>query len=596
MTLQRVEPELPMTLVEKEEQRPSPAEDSSLKRRLQGLLFFRLLLGIFFLLLTIVVQSRRERDLLSAHLQPLYFFSCILFLFTIVAALSLKRVHQLKRFAYFQLFFDVEAVTFLIFLSGGVDSLFSFLYMPVIISASLLLFRRGSILTASVCSLSYGFLLDLQYFDWVHPLQVVAEITQIRDSGTYFHSILMNIAVFYLVAFLSGYLAEELQRSSQQARRHIKRFHRLEMLHENIVRSMSSGLLTISPVGYVLFANQAARRILGFEAHEIQGRNFRHIFPSLDPSQWPAASPVLTPAGPSLEAGALNEVIHVTPSDEKLTLGYTVSVLQGEDGEDLGWIFIFQDMTRLKAMEERVHRMERLVFAGRIAAEIAHEIKNPLAAVSGAVQMLQSDTEPASLHAKLLNIMDREVNRIDELVTDFLWLAKGSRKPEKVQEVSICAVIQEVFALLEAKEALLPTHLIETEFDCTPTVCIDPHHFRQILWNLLINSMEAMPQGGKARIRVAFAGEGNERDSGREVRIDICDTGPGVGDEIRDRIFEPFFTTKQSGTGLGLSIVYQLVENAGGRIELTSGSKGGSVFSIFFPAALFPLAKPLGSD
>jgi len=249
-----------------------------MKRKIQGLLLFRLLLGVFFLVLTLVVQSRREGDLLAARIQPLYFFAMVIFLFTIVAAVSLKHIRHLERFGYIQLFFDVEAVTVLIFLSGGIESLFAFLYMPVIISAALLLQRRGSLLTASMCSLSYGFLLDLQYFGWISPLQIVADTTHLRDSGTYFITILMSIAGFYLVAYLSGYLAEELRSSSRQVEKQKSDLRQLEALHRNIVESISSGLLTIDEKGTVLFWNRAALETLGLKAEELRGRPSKRYF------------------------------------------------------------------------------------------------------------------------------------------------------------------------------------------------------------------------------------------------------------------------------------------------------------------------------
>lgn len=565
------------------------AADASFKEKLKGLLFFRLLLAILFLFLTLIAQSGREGDLLSARLQPLYFFSCILFLFTIVAAFSLERVRRYRRFAYSQLLFDVTAVTVLIYLSGGLESLFSFLYMPVIISAALLLYRRGSIFIASLCSLSYGLLLDFQYFGWIAPLHVLTQTLQMKDSGAYFHTILMNIAGFYLVAYLSGYLAEELHKSSQQVRRQKMDFHQLEILHRNIVQSMSSGLLTIDPRGTILFSNHAARQILSLSETELEGRPFTEVFPLLDPRAWRREIPPTQHTG-SRDTMERREVRYQKPMGEELCLGYTVSVLQKGEGEASGWVFIFQDLTHLKAMEEHVQRVERLAFAGRIASEIAHEIKNPLAAMSGAVQMLGSGGDSDPLQSKLVNIVKREIDRINGLIKDFLWLAKGVHTTENLESVSLCAVIQEILTLLRARDKISPAHRVHTLFESNPSCLVDSHHIRQILWNIILNALEAMPEGGDLTIGVSRCGA---RDSGKdEVRVEIRDTGEGIPPDIRDRVFEPFFTTKQKGTGLGLGIVYQLVEKAGGRIEISSHENAGTTFSLFFPSdASFPLAN-----
>lgn len=565
----------------------SVPDDSPLAGRLQKLLLFRLILAIFFLLLTLGVQSSREEDLLSASLRPLYVFSCILFLFTIVGAWNLGRLQNLARFAWGQLVFDTAAVTVLVYLSGGLESPFSFFYMLVIISSALLLDRRASILTASACAFVYGLLLDLQYFERISPLQIVAGMGYARDSGTYFFTLLINIAGFYLVAFLAGYLAEESQKSRRKVREHEKDLHQLSALHQSIVQSMTSGLLTVDSDGRIVFCNNAGLQILGRTGENLQGRPLGEVFGGLDLARLPAGSPA-----PDAGIGVTRmEIAYVNPSGEKLFLGYTASVLQSRSGDPFGWILIFQDLTQLKAIEERMQRMERLVFAGKIAAEIAHEIKNPLAAVSGAVQMLQEEIGQDQFQSRLMGIVQREIARINELVINFLWMAKGSPKPEQVEDVSVCSAIQEILALLKAKNQITASHSIHTAFDSHPVSSIDPHHLRQILWNLFINALESMPEGGDLSIAVR-----SDRDPGsgdNRARIDIADTGCGIPQGMREKIFDPFFTTKGGGTGLGLSIVCELVEKSGGRIEVSVPPAGtGTVFSLFFPSASpFSLAK-----
>jgi two-component system, NtrC family, sensor histidine kinase PilS len=563
-------------------------DDAALKRNLQGVLLVRLLLGIFFLLLTLLVRSHRAEDLLSGQLRPLYYFSVILFLFTIVAALGLMGVRNLRKFAYLQLFFDVAAVTFLVYLSGGVESLFSFLYMPAIISGAVLLHRRGSMVSASASALAYGLLLDLQYFGWIAPLQVMGLASQTQDIGAYFHSVLMNITGFYLTAFLSGYLAEQLRKSSQQVQEQEREFHQLEVLHRNITQSISSGLLIVSPNGQVLFSNYAAQRILALGSEHLDGAPVKRIFPTLEILSWPD----VTSAASEEEAQTptRREVIYERPTGEELWLGYSVSFLKKDNGATWGWVLVFQDLTGLKSMEEHVQRMERMVYAGKMAAEIAHEIRNPLAAISGAAQMLQSEMARGSFHAKLMNIVSREVQRIDNLITDFLWLAKGSQRSEKIEEVSVCALIEEVFALLKARDIINDSHRLETVFESMPVFVVDPQHLRQILWHLMVNAVEAMADGGRLTVRVA-APEASPLPELKTL-IKITDTGSGIPEEDRDRVFEPFFSTKKSGTGLGLSIVYQVMENLGGRIELKSDKDSGTSVTLFFPFdPVFPLAK-----
>jgi two-component system sensor histidine kinase PilS (NtrC family) len=569
----------------------SPSGDSnSDERRFRGklkkLLLYRLMLAVFFLVLTLAVQSSRNADLLSSIFRPLYVFSCILFLFTIIGALCLERIRRLKHFAWVQVLFDLGAVTVLVYMTGGIESSFSFLFMLVIISSALLLDRRASLLSASACTLVYGLVLDLQYFEWIRPLQLVSVSGPQRDSGTYFFSILMNTAGFFLVAFLAGYLAEELHKSSRRVRQREKDLNELATLHRSIVQSMSSGLLTVDLEERIIFSNSAGEHILGIGSSEIEGRSLRELFPEIEISQLPRVQP----AG-GQKPFVRMETVYTNPQGAQITVGYSASILQNESGEAFGWTMIFIDLTKLKAIEEHIQRMERLVLAGTFAAEIAHEIKNPLAAMSGAMQMLQGEMGENALHKKLMGIVQREIERINALVNEFLWMAKGSPKSAQVEDVAVCSVIEEIIALLRARKQVNASHCIRTDFLARPLVQIDPNHLQRVLWNLFINALEAMPRGGELSISVDI--QDLPENSDRAARIEIGDTGGGIPDEALKRIFDPFFTTKPNGTGLGLSIVYQLVEKAGGQIEVSRPEPGDkTVFSLFFPISpSFSLAK-----
>ncbi len=569
------------------------SSEASLKRRLQGVLLFRLLLAVFFLTLTLIVQSQRAEDLLSGQLRPLYTFSVILFAFTIIAAVSLNRVRRFRRFAYLQVFFDVGAVTCLIYLSGGVESIYSFLYMPAIVSGALLLYRRGSLVAASACALSYGLLLDLQYFGWVAPLRLMGITTEIHDTGAYFHSLLMNIAGFYLTAYLAGYLAEAWLRSTQQVREQKRDLKHLEMLHRNIIQSLSSGLLMISPKGEILFANDAAQKILALPLQEISGQLIDQLFSTLKIDDWPRAS--VQPRQNDAEAPVRKEFRYNRPTGETLCLGYSVSLMNQERGEAWGWVFIFQDLTHLRAMEEHLQRTERMAQAGKMVAEIAHEIRNPLAAISGAAQMLQHELAQEPFQVRLMTIIGREVRRIDDLISDFLWMAKGSQKSARIETVSLVAIVDEVLAELRAREMMSDGHRVERVFEVTPTFQVDPLHLRQVLWQIMANGLEAMPQGGLLTIRVT--GSNTSDNLPGATLIEISDTGCGIAEENRPRIFEPFFTSKNTGTGLGLSIVYQLMENLGGHLEINSDGQSGTVISLFFPfPSAFSLANQPSND
>ncbi|MCE5334220.1 MAG: PAS domain S-box protein [Desulfobacteraceae bacterium] len=553
------------------------SDDGLMRGKLKKLLLFRLMLAVFFLALTLAVQGHRNEDLLGAKLLPLYVFSCILFLFTIIGSLSLQRFKSLVGFAWCQLLFDIGAVTVLVYLSGGIESPFAFLYLLVIVSSALLLYRRGSLLTASACSLTYGLLLDLQYFGWISPLRIVDESAQARHSGVYFFNLLIYIAGFYLVGFLAGYLAEELLKSSRTVRERDRDLRHLGALHRSIVESMTSGLLTIDLQGRIMFSNTAGQEILGLDRGRIEGHSLDGLFASV-------AVPQLPPGALAQGRSPANraETLYIHPSGRTMSIGYSHSLLTNETGEPSGWVFIFRDLTRIKEMEEHIQRTEHLALAGKFAAEVAHEIKNPLAAMSGAVQMLREELNSEPIQSRLMGIVQREIARINELVTDFLWLAKGSPKPGEVETVQVCPAIEEILALLKAKNRITSSHAIRTDFRDRPSLLFDPNRLRQILWNLFLNALEAMPEGGE--LLIAASVEGINESETSVARIDIGDTGCGIAEEVKGRIFDPFFTTKGSGTGLGLSIVYRLVQESGGRIEVNPRPSGnGTVVSLFFP-------------
>ena len=394
------------------------------------------------------------------------------------------------------------------------------------------------------------------------------------DSGVYLQSLLMNIAAFYLVAYLSGYLAKELEKSSRRVQEQTRDLRQLELLQRNILQSMNSGLLTIGPDGIVRFANRAAQEILGLQAHALRGRVLRDLFPALD--EHSAVGEGNAPHPGRRLSPERREVNYQSPMGEVRHLGYTVTQLGTTERAPVEFLFLFQDLTPIRAMEEHVRRLERLAVAGRIAAEIAHEIKNPLASMSGAVQMLESEAKQGTQESRLMSIVQREIQRINELITDFLWLARGARKSGVMERVQVCEVIMEMISLLKAKEKVAPTHEIRTVFAAAPVCCLDPDHFRQILWNLLLNALEAMPHGGDVEILVSSPDE-------TDCCVRIEDSGVGISEEVRDRIFDAFFTTKEGGTGLGLSIVYQLVENMDGRIEVSCEKSSKTAFSVFFP-------------
>jgi two-component system, NtrC family, sensor histidine kinase PilS len=451
--------------------------------------------------------------------------------------------------------------------------------------------KKGSLWVASVSTLCYGTMLDLQYFGWITPFNVISSSSPLGDSGAYFHTILMNICSFYLVAYVSGHLAEELEKSSRRIQEQQRDLRRLEMLNQNIVQSINSGLLTVDLNGSIQHVNRHGQEILGLSYNQIMRGSLPDILPALEsemvmPDE--AGSPPLQPI-----ATGRKEIPYLRPSGEKLQLGYAISPLQDSSRQCSGWIINFQDLTAVREMEIHLQRMERLALAGKIAAEIAHEIKNPLAAMSGSMQMLQQELGDEPDLARLTTIVCREIERINSLVTDFLWLAKSPPKVERLQPLAVCPKILDTLSLMKQQQEISSLFRVQTHFEVEPVLQMDPHIFQQILWNLFRNALEAMPNGGDLLVHVypqpVPAAMGGRRPT--HIGIDIKDSGGGILPEVQEKVFEPFFTTKEGGTGLGLSTVYQLLQICGGRIEVKSELNRGTTFSL-----LFPLPEPRDPD
>jgi two-component system sensor histidine kinase PilS (NtrC family) len=280
------------------------------------------------------------------------------------------------------------------------------------------------------------------------------------------------------------------------------------------------------------------------------------------------------------------------PGGQKRHLGLASSILRDGEGRANGWVLIFQDVTEVVAMEQELRRSERLAGIGQLAADIAHEIRNPLAAISGSVEMLQAglgEDEPDPEPRRLMGIVLREIDRLNDLITDFLQFARPA--PTRRKPVDLGALVEELVGMIEVAR---PEGVeIEVDLERELTAHADPTQIRQILWNLILNAVQAMPDGGCIRISVAGvapesqegASEGrNEEKEGVDlVEVTVADTGVGIAPEVLERIFDPFFTTKPEGSGLGLATVHRIVEANGGSLRVESLVGEGTVLRVRFP-------------
>jgi len=553
-----------------------------LLRKIKWLMLLRLLFATFLLVATVVVHARAYPTFLNTSLPSLYLLTGGIYFLTLCYALLLGRIRQYVFFAYVQLLSDVFFVTALIYVTGGIESIFSFMYILTIINAAIMLYRRGGLLIASASSICYGSLLDLQYFGVIHPFYTRAFELMTYSIGFYFYTLLMNIAAFYVVAFLSSYLAEELRRSSDKLKAKQYDLDQLELLNRNIVQSMSSGLITLNNQLEITYVNPAAELISGFRNEEVEGSQIGDIFPAI------VSHLRLGDHGRGHEGVAYRqEAIDIDFKRQdggRLNLGFSQSTLRDPRGNEIGLVLIFQDLTEFRQMQEQIRRMDRLAVAGELAAGIAHEIKNPLASLSGSIQMLKDDLVFGPTEQRLMDITMRETERINGLVNEFLLFSR----PEKTvdQSVEVNEVISDTLEMLKNSPELSRPIRIDKNFVENLCVYIDSQRLQQVIWNLVLNAVQEMKNSGRLSIVTAIRterGSGNSQE--KLAEISISDTGPGILLENQGKVFDPFFTTKEQGTGLGLTIVHRIVENYGGKIYLESDGRSGTTFRLHFPLA-----------
>jgi len=526
------------------------------------LMFLRVVFTTFLLGSTIIVQFKDRESLIAPPLLVLYGLIGTVYVLTFLYVVIFKRLGPTLSFTYAQIGLDTLFVTLLIYVTGGIASVFSFLYLVVIVYASILLYKKGSLIMATLCSIQYGVMIDLEYYGILEPFYTQASLSVQAYEGSFvIYKIVMTVLACFLVAFLSSYLAQQTVRSERELEAKQKDFRQLEAFNASIVHSMDSGLLTLDVASAITSFNTAAERITGFARAEVLGKPLATIFPEVIQRYDTSAE--------SHQKGPYRHDVTFRKNDGTVGyLGFSVSSLRERGGRAIGNLLIFQDLTAMKIMESHVKRVEKLAAVGEMAAGIAHEIKNPLASMTGSIQLLKGQVGMTSVTEKLMQIVLREADRLNALANDFLLFARPSSG--KVEPVDLSSAIEETLELFE--QDAICRNRIKVARRLAPNIWtkMDPKHIRQILWNLLLNAAEAVDGTGSVEVTSEVVED--------MAQISIKDDGCGMSEETQKNIFDPFFTTRAQGTGLGLSIVHRLLESYGGRINVESREDQGTTF------------------
>jgi len=496
----------------------------------------------------------------------LYYFVLSIYVLTGIYWYLLHEYHNLSLLAYLQISGDILLVTLFVYFTGGIDSGFSPLYQLTIISASIILYRRGGYLSASLSSILYGGMLDMQYYNMLGLVQSV-NFTAMQVL----YQVFINILSFYVVAFLSGYLSDRLQRTRQELHAKSMDYDDLRTMQDHILKSVRSGILTLDLEGEITSCNPAAEYITGYTYAELKSR-WQDIFGSSIKGLFGHTNDLMK--RPFRFDGPI-----VKKDGGTAILGTSASLLKDDKNTIHGIILIFQDITKLVEMEEKVRRQEQLAVIGSLAAGIAHEIRNPLASLSGSIQVLQGELDLKGDDKHLMDIVVRETDRLNTIISEFLEYARP--QTAHAETILLLPLLDETIMLLKNSRDFRDGISIRTQVDPQVVIKGDAQRMRQVFWNLLINACQAMPDGGEITVSTTPMSRG--ADGSRWCDIVIRDTGRGIAHEYLDKIFDPFFTTKTGGTGLGLAIVDRIIEDHGGVINVESDSGRGTKFSIRLP-------------
>ncbi|RME27721.1 MAG: PAS domain S-box protein [Candidatus Zixiibacteriota bacterium] len=538
-------------------------------------LFVPLRLTSYVILATVVVFWSGR----ASYLQPA---TVIYSLLTLALALMLafqRRFHFSDVVLYTviggQFLLELFVESGIVHTTGNVQSSFSPLYVLTIVSAALVYRLIGTLVIASLASVAYTFAiwweLDTarQVSSWGDALEAL-----LSNQSAVFYSIFLHLLIFYLVAFISGYLAERLKRQSDTLAHASRQLRQARLETDDILRHLNSGLLTIDRNGTILYFNRAAERILGYREEQVRGMHCRDVFAE----RVPELGMLLMEAITRGVTHPRKEIAVVSPDGqgETIPLGLSTSILTDENGAVRGVIAIFSDLTEAKRLEEQVRAADRMAAVGQLSAAMAHEIRNPLAAISGSVQVLRSELTLSGDNRRLMDVIVTETNRLNKLLSNFLVYARVSRPT--YSRVELCRVIGDVVELMRHHDAHVRQHQITWSSDeGTMYVSGDEDMLRQLFINLAVNAIEALGEApGRVEFTVAQSDDG-------DVIVEVSDSGPGMPPEVRARIFEPFYSTKSRGSGLGLAIVHRVCSTLGIELQVTSEEGRGTTFTLRFP-------------
>ncbi|HTZ40669.1 MAG TPA: ATP-binding protein [Syntrophales bacterium] len=547
-------------------------EKDQIERNTKWIVFSRIGVVSFFLGVTVFIQFRAVRQLPEELLWISYILISAIYIFSLVCVFLPRTIRDFRLNIFIQSVFDVIFVTGIVLVTGGIDSVYSVLYSLVIIYATLFMGRRGGLFIAALCSVSYLILINVDVsgiFEFLYEegITLKGELSM----GYILTRVFTHLASFFAIALLTSFVVEQERKTKRQLEETTSAFDRLDLLHRSIIESIDTGILTVNLQGNIRSFNRAAEEISGYTLAEVDNRSIEDIFPG--------AASLINRTDPDARKRLRKrvEIVIRKKTGESMVLGLSESPLY-EKGVKIGNILIFQNLTTIKEMEREGEKNKQLAFIGQMAAGLAHELRTPLQSISGSIQILRRDLKLELTDERLMQVVLRAKDQMENLVKNFLLMARSNQGARS--ETDVGRLIEDVIESLTYSTEWNSRVQVRKNLGQELLVMSDPAEIRQVLWNLMINAMQAMPGGGALDISVSPA----TLDGGMPaVMIEISDTGCGIEPINLEKIWDPFYTTKERGSGLGLAIVRRIVEGYGGTVTVQSDARKGTRFSIQLP-------------
>ncbi len=539
-------------------------------QRLKLLIVSRLVILFVFFLVTFILGAVSPAISVSpALLNFIYGVIIAMFLFSLVYTLLLRKEKYFRANLYIQLMIDIGLISFLVYATGSIGSNYSLLYSLVIIYSAIFLGRRGALIVATFCALAYGLVIDLEYFKIIPTFYSTGRDYTVEASDVLVRFI-VHILSFYILAFLASIVVEQEKKTRSLLEERESAFNQLDLLFRSIIESVDTGVMTTTLQGRIKTFNRAAESITGYPLKAVENMRIQELFPDV--------------AG-YFDADALNqtrsrrEVNIVTAKGYPVILGCSISALKDRLGKQIGYIMIFQDLTEIKRMEDKLQQSKKLALIGEMAAGLAHEMRNPLASIAGSIELLGQTASLDETDKRLMQIILRGKEQLDHFVRDFLLLARPL--PQTREIVPVGVVVDEILEHIKMSKDGKPGISVIKAFTGLNLAYANKEQVRQIIQNLILNAFQAMEDEGNLKLEISPIKLEDEKDY---TVFKVSDNGCGIEEKDLKNVLEPFFTNKEKGTGLGLAIVSRLVDGYGGKIKIESQVNQGTSVTVWLPA------------